>query len=158
MLCCWVEDSNSEAFKRHLPRVLDYLWIAEDGMKMQVRIKIISFGQHFHESDFSLKYIHWISGWIINTFDCCRKESGQFSLENSLFILYFIAIEIQLSSYQLFGVSFLGLQWQSVMGYLFCYPSSYIDWPPWWLWSIAQEGTYVYRKDTGLYHFYVYLC
>lgn len=35
MLCCWVEDSNSEAFKRHLPRVLDYLWVAEDGMKMQ---------------------------------------------------------------------------------------------------------------------------
>jgi cycloartenol synthase len=38
MLCCWVEDSNSEAFKRHLPRVLDYLWVAEDGMKMQGQI------------------------------------------------------------------------------------------------------------------------
>ncbi|KAH7298679.1 hypothetical protein KP509_25G053900 [Ceratopteris richardii] len=35
MLCCWVEDPNSEAFKLHLPRVNDYLWIAEDGMKMQ---------------------------------------------------------------------------------------------------------------------------
>ncbi|XP_038710034.1 cycloartenol synthase 2 [Tripterygium wilfordii] len=35
MLCCWVEDPNSEAFKLHLPRVYDYLWIAEDGMKMQ---------------------------------------------------------------------------------------------------------------------------
>ncbi|TMW93982.1 hypothetical protein EJD97_010918 [Solanum chilense] len=35
MLCCWVEDSNSEAFKLHLPRLYDYLWIAEDGMKMQ---------------------------------------------------------------------------------------------------------------------------
>ena len=35
MLCCWVEDSNSEAFKRHLPRIADYLWVAEDGMKMQ---------------------------------------------------------------------------------------------------------------------------
>ncbi|KAJ7523585.1 hypothetical protein O6H91_18G055400 [Diphasiastrum complanatum] len=35
MLCCWVEHPNSEAFKQHLSRVLDYLWLAEDGMKMQ---------------------------------------------------------------------------------------------------------------------------
>uniref|UniRef100_A0A7N2R5U1 Terpene cyclase/mutase family member n=1 Tax=Quercus lobata TaxID=97700 RepID=A0A7N2R5U1_QUELO len=35
MLCCWVEDPNSQAFKLHLPRIFDYLWIAEDGMKMQ---------------------------------------------------------------------------------------------------------------------------
>lgn len=35
MLCCWVEDPNSEAFKLHLPRIYDFLWIAEDGMKMQ---------------------------------------------------------------------------------------------------------------------------
>ncbi|KAI3499676.1 hypothetical protein L1887_35481 [Cichorium endivia] len=35
MLCCWAEDPNSEAFKLHLPRIHDYLWIAEDGMKMQ---------------------------------------------------------------------------------------------------------------------------
>ncbi|RVX03778.1 Cycloartenol synthase [Vitis vinifera] len=35
MLCCWIEDPNSEAFKLHIPRIIDYLWIAEDGMKMQ---------------------------------------------------------------------------------------------------------------------------
>ncbi|XVE64021.1 hypothetical protein DITRI_Ditri07aG0067900 [Diplodiscus trichospermus] len=35
MVCCWVEDPNSEAFKCHLSRIKDYLWIAEDGMKMQ---------------------------------------------------------------------------------------------------------------------------
>ncbi|KAK8615214.1 hypothetical protein V6N13_068994 [Hibiscus sabdariffa] len=35
MLCCWVEDRNSEAFKLHLPRLYDYLWVAEDGMKLQ---------------------------------------------------------------------------------------------------------------------------
>ncbi|KAJ4809906.1 Terpene cyclase/mutase family member [Rhynchospora pubera] len=35
MLCCWIEDPNSEAFKLHIPRIYDYLWIAEDGMKMQ---------------------------------------------------------------------------------------------------------------------------
>ncbi|KAK9815761.1 hypothetical protein WJX72_009078 [[Myrmecia] bisecta] len=35
MLSCWLEDPNSEAFKRHIPRVYDFLWVAEDGMKMQ---------------------------------------------------------------------------------------------------------------------------
>ncbi|XP_078181223.1 cycloartenol synthase-like isoform X1 [Carex rostrata] len=35
MLCCWIEDPSSEAFKLHIPRIYDYLWIAEDGMKMQ---------------------------------------------------------------------------------------------------------------------------
>ncbi|XP_024993685.1 cycloartenol Synthase-like [Cynara cardunculus var. scolymus] len=35
MLCCWVEDPNSEAFKFHLPRIHDHLWLAEDGMKMK---------------------------------------------------------------------------------------------------------------------------
>ncbi|CBI16772.3 unnamed protein product, partial [Vitis vinifera] len=35
MLCCWVEDPNSMAYKCHLSRIKDYLWMAEDGMKMQ---------------------------------------------------------------------------------------------------------------------------
>eukprot|EP00898_Chlorokybus_atmophyticus_P004832 jgi/Chlat1/534/Chrsp103S01002 len=35
MLCCWLEDPNSEAFEKHLSRVADYLWVAEDGMRMQ---------------------------------------------------------------------------------------------------------------------------
>ncbi|OIW01585.1 hypothetical protein TanjilG_23896 [Lupinus angustifolius] len=37
MVCCWLEDPNSEAYKCHLSRIKDYLWVAEDGMKMQVR-------------------------------------------------------------------------------------------------------------------------
>jgi cycloartenol synthase len=35
MLACWAEDPDSLAFKKHLPRVADYLWVAEDGLKMQ---------------------------------------------------------------------------------------------------------------------------
>ncbi|CAH1426798.1 unnamed protein product [Lactuca virosa] len=35
MLCCWVEDPKSPVNKLHLCRIKDYLWIAEDGMKMQ---------------------------------------------------------------------------------------------------------------------------
>ncbi|GAB2276209.1 hypothetical protein Dimus_010943 [Dionaea muscipula] len=36
LIACWVEDPNSDAYKLHLARVPDYLWVAEDGMKMQV--------------------------------------------------------------------------------------------------------------------------
>ncbi|XP_075674232.1 cycloartenol synthase-like [Castanea sativa] len=35
MVCRWVEDPNSEAYQCHLERIKDYLWVAEDGMKMQ---------------------------------------------------------------------------------------------------------------------------
>ena len=39
MYCCWLEagkDATAESFQRHLLRVADYLWVAEDGLKMQV--------------------------------------------------------------------------------------------------------------------------
>ncbi|PAN03964.1 hypothetical protein PAHAL_1G031900 [Panicum hallii] len=36
MVCCWVENPNSSAFKRHLARIPDFLWLSEDGMKAQV--------------------------------------------------------------------------------------------------------------------------
>ncbi|KAK3011908.1 hypothetical protein RJ639_011058, partial [Escallonia herrerae] len=43
MVCCWVEDSNSVANKLHISRIKDYLWVAEDGMKMQyVKITCIN--------------------------------------------------------------------------------------------------------------------
>lgn len=38
MLCVWVDaghDSSCEKFQRHLLRIDDYLWTAEDGVKMQ---------------------------------------------------------------------------------------------------------------------------
>jgi len=34
MLCCYFEDPTGLAFKKHLPRLQDYLWLAEDGLKM----------------------------------------------------------------------------------------------------------------------------
>ncbi|XP_047252334.1 beta-amyrin synthase-like [Capsicum annuum] len=37
MLACWVEDPNGSYFKKHLARIPDFLWVAEDGMKMQFR-------------------------------------------------------------------------------------------------------------------------
>ncbi|XP_058203406.1 dammarenediol II synthase-like [Rhododendron vialii] len=35
MMCWWAEDPNGDEFKYHLARVPDFLWLAEDGMKMQ---------------------------------------------------------------------------------------------------------------------------
>uniref|UniRef100_A0A0A9G0T1 Uncharacterized protein n=1 Tax=Arundo donax TaxID=35708 RepID=A0A0A9G0T1_ARUDO len=35
MLCCWIHP-NSDAFKCHLARVADFLWVGEDGMKVRV--------------------------------------------------------------------------------------------------------------------------
>ncbi|KAJ0007045.1 hypothetical protein Pint_30725 [Pistacia integerrima] len=35
MLACWVEDPNGDAFKKHLARIADYIWLGEDGMKVQ---------------------------------------------------------------------------------------------------------------------------
>ncbi|KAI8001024.1 Dammarenediol II synthase [Camellia lanceoleosa] len=34
-MCWWVENPDGDEFKHHLARVLDYLWLVEDGMKMQ---------------------------------------------------------------------------------------------------------------------------
>lgn len=38
MMCWWAENPNGDEFKHHLARVPDYMWLAEDGMKMQVFI------------------------------------------------------------------------------------------------------------------------
>ncbi|CAN8270289.1 unnamed protein product [Cochlearia groenlandica] len=36
LLACWVEDPKSDYFKKHMARVHDFIWIAEDGLKIQV--------------------------------------------------------------------------------------------------------------------------
>ncbi|XP_074268298.1 beta-amyrin synthase-like isoform X2 [Silene latifolia] len=49
MLACWVEDPNGICFKKHLARVPDYIWIAEDGLKMQ------SFGSQIWDTTFAVQ-------------------------------------------------------------------------------------------------------
>ncbi|PHT51608.1 hypothetical protein CQW23_06070 [Capsicum baccatum] len=49
MLACWVEDPNGGYFREHLGRVPDYLWVAEDGMKMQ------SFGNQVWDTSFAIQ-------------------------------------------------------------------------------------------------------
>ncbi|KAH9716420.1 Camelliol C synthase [Citrus sinensis] len=35
MLSCWVEDPNSDYFKKHLARITEYFWVGEDGLRVQ---------------------------------------------------------------------------------------------------------------------------
>ncbi|CAN1343365.1 Beta-amyrin synthase 2 [Linum perenne] len=49
MLACWVEDPNGDYFQKHLARIPDYLWVAEDGMKMQ------SFGSQLWDTCFAIQ-------------------------------------------------------------------------------------------------------
>ncbi|XP_021761994.1 beta-amyrin synthase-like [Chenopodium quinoa] len=49
MLACWVEDPKGDHYKKHLARVQDYIWIAEDGLKMQ------SFGSQEWDCGFSVQ-------------------------------------------------------------------------------------------------------
>ncbi|XP_019189488.1 PREDICTED: beta-amyrin synthase-like [Ipomoea nil] len=49
MLACWVEDPNGDYFRKHLARIPDYIWIAEDGMKMQ------SFGSQQWDTGFAIQ-------------------------------------------------------------------------------------------------------
>ncbi|GMH10723.1 hypothetical protein Nepgr_012564 [Nepenthes gracilis] len=51
LIACWVEDPSSEAYKLHLARIPDYLWVAEDGMKMQ------SFGCQLWDTAFAVQAI-----------------------------------------------------------------------------------------------------
>ncbi|GLT60966.1 hypothetical protein SLA2020_337040 [Shorea laevis] len=51
LLACWVENPNSEVHKRHLARVPDYYWIAEDGLKIQ------SFGSQLWDTAFAVQAI-----------------------------------------------------------------------------------------------------
>ncbi|XP_038890186.1 beta-amyrin synthase-like isoform X6 [Benincasa hispida] len=51
MIACWADDPNGEAYKKHLARVKDYLWVGEDGMKMQ------SFGSQSWDAAFAIQAI-----------------------------------------------------------------------------------------------------
>jgi hypothetical protein len=60
MLACWVEDPNGDYFRRHLARIKDYLWLGEDGIKMQVgklNSIIIMVPKRFTSSFHSLIYV-----------------------------------------------------------------------------------------------------
>ncbi|KAM7459662.1 hypothetical protein LguiA_036656 [Lonicera macranthoides] len=51
MMACWAEEPNSNSYKHHIARVPDYLWVAEDGMKVQ------SLGSQLWDAAFAIQAI-----------------------------------------------------------------------------------------------------
>uniref|UniRef100_A0A2N9GDH9 Squalene cyclase N-terminal domain-containing protein n=1 Tax=Fagus sylvatica TaxID=28930 RepID=A0A2N9GDH9_FAGSY len=49
MLACWVEDPNGDCFKKHLARMKEYIWVAEDGIKMH------SFGSQLWDTSLAIQ-------------------------------------------------------------------------------------------------------
>ncbi|XP_019058308.1 PREDICTED: seco-amyrin synthase-like [Tarenaya hassleriana] len=49
MLASWVDDPKGDYFKKHIARVPDFIWVAEDGMKIQ------SFGSQLWDTAFTLQ-------------------------------------------------------------------------------------------------------
>ncbi|CAH9068568.1 unnamed protein product [Cuscuta europaea] len=66
MLACWVEDPNGQYVKKHLARIPDYLWVAEDGMKMH------SFGSQLWDTGLAIQAL-LASGLTDEIEDTLRK-------------------------------------------------------------------------------------
>ncbi|VVA95854.1 unnamed protein product [Arabis nemorensis] len=49
MLACWIENPDGDHFKKHLSRISDYIWVAEDGLKIQC------FGSQLWETGFAIQ-------------------------------------------------------------------------------------------------------
>lgn len=63
-------------FKMHIPRIDDYLWVAEDGVKMQ---GYSFFNEMSPTMIFALSRLQWISmlGYIFRSSGDCRVWTGQ---------------------------------------------------------------------------------
>ncbi|XWS52406.1 hypothetical protein CRYUN_Cryun11dG0067900 [Craigia yunnanensis] len=70
LIACWVEDPNSEAYKRHLARLPDYYWIAEDGLKMQ------TFGCQMWDAAFAIQAI--MSSNLIDVYGTTLRKAHDF--------------------------------------------------------------------------------
>ena len=71
MLCCWLEDPHGDAFHKHLPRVQDFLWVAEDGMKMKGYN-----GSMFWDTSFIVQAI--IATGLTDEFSECLRKAHNF--------------------------------------------------------------------------------
>ncbi|KAK2981148.1 hypothetical protein RJ640_013470, partial [Escallonia rubra] len=74
MMCWWAEDPHGDEFKLHLARVPDYLWLAEDGMKVQ------SFGSQLWDCALATQAI--IASDMVEEYGDCLKKA-QFYIKES---------------------------------------------------------------------------
>ncbi|KAJ4831638.1 hypothetical protein Tsubulata_024419 [Turnera subulata] len=76
MMACWAEDPSSDAFKFHLARVPDVLWVAEDGMKMQ------SIGSQLWDAVFATQAI--IASNLINECGATLRKAHDFLKQSQI--------------------------------------------------------------------------
>nr|WQY91011.1 OSC2 [Euphorbia humifusa] len=74
MLACWVDDPEGDAFKKHIARVADYVWVGEDGIKMQ------SFGSQVWDTSLGLQAL--IASNLLDEIGSTLKEGHHF-IKNS---------------------------------------------------------------------------
>ncbi|CAI0414616.1 unnamed protein product [Linum tenue] len=70
LMACWVENPNSEAYQRHLTRLPDYYWVAEDGLKMQ------TFGCQTWDAVFAIQAI--MSSNLSNEYGSTLRKAHDF--------------------------------------------------------------------------------
>nr|GMD04318.1 dammarenediol II synthase-like [Ipomoea batatas] len=68
MMCWWAEDPSCDELKYHLARVPDFLWLAEDGMKMQ------TYGSQNWDTSMSTQAII-ATGMVEEYGDCLKKAN-----------------------------------------------------------------------------------
>nr|CAB3445557.1 unnamed protein product [Digitaria exilis] len=83
MVCCWVDNPNSDVFKRHLARMPDFLWLSEDGLKAQI-LRNHPGDQsywHRHRSKGSWTLSSADNGWAVSdtTGEALKNKDGTFS-------------------------------------------------------------------------------
>ncbi|XP_019170947.1 PREDICTED: dammarenediol II synthase-like [Ipomoea nil] len=76
MMCWWAEDPNCDEFKYHLARVLDYLWLAEDGMTMQ------TFGSQNWDAAHATQAI--IASGMVEEYGDCLKNAHFYIKESQV--------------------------------------------------------------------------
>ncbi|CAA3015857.1 dammarenediol II synthase-like [Olea europaea subsp. europaea] len=76
MMCWWAHDPNGDEFKHHLARVPDYLWLAEDGMKMQ------SFGSQIWDSTLATQAV--IATGMVEEYGDCLKKAHFYVKESQI--------------------------------------------------------------------------
>ncbi|KAG5562247.1 hypothetical protein RHGRI_005096 [Rhododendron griersonianum] len=76
MMCWWAENPNGDEFKHHLARVPDYMWLAEDGMKMQ------SFGSQIWDTTLATQAL--IASNMVEEYGDALKKSHFYIKESQI--------------------------------------------------------------------------
>ncbi|KAF5957408.1 hypothetical protein HYC85_004633 [Camellia sinensis] len=139
MLSCWVEDPSGDYFKKHLARIPDYIWVAEDGIKMQ------SFGSQQWDTGFSVQAILACNmleetGEVLRKgHDFCWHHKSHFHFE-AFYALPFRSIKVEVIYFQI-------IIYNNNQFYSF-FPASFSSYPS--ISKVKDNPSGIFLKDLGL--------